>query len=87
MFLKNLKIPLFIFLITLMLLYYRFKPEFKNSIKCELKWEPLNLMYHCLKDQQDYFNVQVKTITQLLQREKIKEQLDIFQIEFNERTE
>ena len=75
------------FIFTLILLYFQFKPEFENSLKCELKWGPLNLMYHCLKDQHDYFNFQVKTIIQLSQNEKTKQQLEIFQLEFNERTE
>ena len=73
-----------IFLFIFILLCFRFKPQFEYSIKCELKWEKLNLMYHCLKDQLEYFNFQVELISK---REKIKEQLDVFQLEFNERTE
>ena len=75
-----------IFLFNSILVYYRFKPEFENSINCELKWDSLKLIYHSLKDHQDYINFEINTIIQFSQREKIKDQMEFFQTEFNERT-
>ena len=64
--------------------------DFKQiCINKNMKWKPLSLIYMNLKDQLDYFNSQFELILiycQLKSNHYIINEMDLFKIEFNERS-
>lgn len=63
--------------------------DFKhNCIIKNMKWKPLSLIYMNLKDQQEYFNSHFELIVHYynLNSNITLNEMDIFKIEFNERS-